>query len=91
MESQLIQRDRLAKGNTVTTATLIQVSTETMETLLLKIFWVVARRQFLVYNQRFGITCLSHLQGLRPKILSNITTTAEAFNYIHGNTVTSCD
>jgi hypothetical protein len=33
--------------------------------MLLKIFWVVAPRQFLVYNQRFGITCLSHLQGLR--------------------------
>jgi hypothetical protein len=28
--------------------------------MLLKLFWVVARRQFLVYNQRFGITCLSH-------------------------------
>jgi hypothetical protein len=35
--------------------------------LLLKIFWVVARRQFLVYVQRFGITCLSHL-GHTPKI-----------------------
>jgi hypothetical protein len=31
-----------------------------MSQLLLKIFWVIARRQFLVYNQRFGITCLSH-------------------------------
>jgi hypothetical protein len=35
--------------------------------MLLKMFWVVARRQFLVYDQRFGITCLSHLQGLRLK------------------------
>jgi hypothetical protein len=26
-------------------------------------FWVIARRHFLVYDQRFGITCLSHLQG----------------------------
>jgi hypothetical protein len=33
--------------------------------MLLKIFWVVTRRGFLVYDQRFGITCLSHLQGLR--------------------------
>jgi hypothetical protein len=50
----------------------------------LNIFWVVARRQFLVYDQRFGNTCLSHLQGLpkTQKILRNITTTAEAFNYI---------
>jgi hypothetical protein len=31
--------------------------------MLLKSFWVVARRQFLVYDQRFGITCLFHLQG----------------------------
>jgi hypothetical protein len=30
-----------------------------MVVMLLKRFWVVARRQFLVYNQR-----LSHLQGL---------------------------
>jgi hypothetical protein len=36
-----------------------------MTGLLLKSFWVVARRQFLVYNQRFGNTCLSHLQGLK--------------------------
>jgi sorbitol-specific phosphotransferase system component IIC len=54
---------------------------------LLKIFWVVTRRNFLVYDQRFGITCLSHLQGLRKKkkdfkrILSSITTTAEAYNF----------
>jgi hypothetical protein len=55
------------------------------EEMLLKF----ARRQFLVYDQLFGITCLSHLQGLpkiyagqQPKkILSSITTTAEAFNY----------
>jgi hypothetical protein len=33
--------------------------------MLLKSFWVVARRQVLVYNQRFGNTCLSHLQSLR--------------------------
>jgi hypothetical protein len=33
--------------------------------LLLKIFWVITRRHFLVHDQRFGITCLSHLQGLR--------------------------
>jgi hypothetical protein len=74
--------------------------------MLLEIFWVVPRRHFLVHDQRFGITCLSHLQALRPrrrdkqvipkrwsytknwrrvttqKISSNITTTAEAFNYI---------
>jgi hypothetical protein len=31
--------------------------------LLLKIFCVVAPRQFLAY-EHFGITCLSHLQGL---------------------------
>jgi hypothetical protein len=35
--------------------------------LLLKIFWVITRRHFLVYDQRFGITCLSHLQDLRKK------------------------
>jgi hypothetical protein len=33
--------------------------------ILLKTFLVVARRQFLVYDQNFGITYLSHLQGLR--------------------------
>jgi hypothetical protein len=59
--------------------------------MFLKIFWVVARRQFLVYDQRFGTTCLSNLHNLgntqkfdagqNPKNLSNITTTAEAFNY----------
>ena len=32
---------------------------------LLKIFWVVTRRRFLVYDKRFGITCLSHLQVKR--------------------------
>jgi hypothetical protein len=37
--------------------------------MLLKIFWVVARRQFLVYDQRFGTTCLSNLQGLRYNFL----------------------
>jgi hypothetical protein len=31
---------------------------------LLKIFCVVTRRHILVYDQCFGITCLSHLQGL---------------------------
>jgi hypothetical protein len=32
--------------------------------MLLKIFWVrpITRRHFLVHDQRFGITCLSHLQ-----------------------------
>jgi hypothetical protein len=30
--------------------------------LLLKIFWVVTWRHFLVYDQRFGITCLSRLK-----------------------------
>jgi hypothetical protein len=29
--------------------------------MLLKIFWIVTRRHFFVYDQRFGITCLSHL------------------------------
>jgi hypothetical protein len=33
--------------------------------MLIKTFWVLARRQFLVYDQSIGITCLSHLQGLR--------------------------
>jgi hypothetical protein len=37
--------------------------------MLLKILWVVTRRHFLVYDQRFGITCLSHLQVLFPKNL----------------------
>jgi hypothetical protein len=36
--------------------------------VLLKSFWVVARHQFLVYNQQFGNV--------------GYTTTAEAFNYI---------
>jgi hypothetical protein len=52
--------------------------------LFVAMLWVTWRH-FLVYDQRFGIICLSHLQGLRvttQKILSNITTTAEAFNYI---------
>jgi hypothetical protein len=35
--------------------------------MLLKIIWVVTRRHFLVHDQRFGITCLSHLQGLKEK------------------------
>jgi hypothetical protein len=35
--------------------------------LLLKIFWVATRRHFLEHYQRFGITCLSYLQGLRKK------------------------
>jgi hypothetical protein len=35
--------------------------------MLRKIFWVVTRRRFLVYDQRFGITCLSDLQGLEEK------------------------
>jgi hypothetical protein len=39
----------------------------TLLSLLLKIFWVVAPRQFLVYDQHFEITCLSQLQGLRQK------------------------
>jgi hypothetical protein len=34
---------------------------------VLKIFWVVTRRHFLVYDQRFGIIYLSHLQDLRKK------------------------
>jgi hypothetical protein len=36
---------------------------------MLKIIWVITRRHFLVYVQRFGITYLSHLQGLFPKTL----------------------
>jgi hypothetical protein len=32
--------------------------------MLYKIFWVFTRRRFLVRNQRFGTTCLSHPQGL---------------------------
>jgi hypothetical protein len=32
--------------------------------MLYKIFWVFTRRRFLVRNERFGTTCLSHLQGL---------------------------
>jgi hypothetical protein len=32
--------------------------------MLLKIFWVVTRRHFLVYDQRFGIICLSNLHTL---------------------------
>jgi hypothetical protein len=43
--------------------------TQTLITVLLKIFWVFTRRHFWVYDQRFGITCLSHLQGLFPKTL----------------------
>jgi hypothetical protein len=39
-----------------------------MVVMLLKSFWVVARPQFLVYNQRFWNTCLSHLQGLSLKM-----------------------
>jgi hypothetical protein len=35
--------------------------------MLHKIFWVVTWRCFLVYDQRFGITGLSHLQGLEEK------------------------
>jgi DNA mismatch repair ATPase MutL len=31
--------------------------------LLYKIVWVFTQRRFLVRNQRFGTTCLSHLQG----------------------------
>jgi hypothetical protein len=31
--------------------------------MLFKIFWVVTRRSFLVCDQRFGITCLSHVLG----------------------------
>jgi hypothetical protein len=41
--------------------------------LLLKIFWVVTRRRCLVYDQRFGITCLSHLQVF-PKTLKMVQT-----------------
>jgi hypothetical protein len=33
--------------------------------LLCKIFWVFTRHCFLVRNQRFGTTCLSHLQGVK--------------------------
>jgi hypothetical protein len=36
--------------------------------MLLKIFWVVTRRHFLVCDQRFGITFLSLLQGLSLKM-----------------------
>jgi hypothetical protein len=30
--------------------------------MLLKIFWVITRRHFLVHDQRFEITCLSPLK-----------------------------
>jgi hypothetical protein len=40
--------------------------TETAPDMFLKIFWGFARRQFLVYDQRFRKTCLSHL-GHTPK------------------------
>jgi hypothetical protein len=37
------------------------------------IFWVVTRRHiFLVYDQRFGFTRLSHLQGLELKDLKTL-------------------
>jgi hypothetical protein len=32
--------------------------------MLYTVFWVFTQRRFLVRNQRFGTTCLSHLQGL---------------------------
>lgn len=38
-----------------------------MVVMLHKIFWVVARRRFLVYDRRFGTACLSHLQGVEEK------------------------
>ena len=44
--------------------TLPSMSFTTKMALLLKMFWGVARRKFLMYDKRFGITCLSHLQGV---------------------------
>jgi hypothetical protein len=41
-------------------------SSETSENLL-KNFWVVARRQFLVYDQRFGIIHQKVKPGNNPK------------------------
>jgi hypothetical protein len=43
----------------------MQLKASAVVVMLLKSFWVVAWCQFLVYNQRFGNTRLSHLQGLR--------------------------
>jgi hypothetical protein len=34
--------------------------------LLHKIFWVVTLRHFFMYDQRFGITCLPHLEEKDP-------------------------
>jgi hypothetical protein len=41
----------------------------TIKNTLHKIFWVFTRRRFLVYDRRFGTTCLSHLQVLFLKTL----------------------
>ena len=49
----------------IETATIMSVSNIRIDTILSKCFWVFARRRyFMVRNERFGTTCLSHLQGL---------------------------
>jgi hypothetical protein len=50
----------------IETATIKSVSNIRTDTVLSKCFCVFARRRyFRVRNERFGTTCLSHLQGLK--------------------------
>jgi hypothetical protein len=61
-----------------------------MVVMLLKIFWVITRRHFLVYDQRFGITCLSHLPGLKKQALKRGQTSDPETLFIHQK-VTPCN
>jgi hypothetical protein len=42
----------------------MRLKASTVVVMLYKVFWVFTQHHFLVRNQRFGTTCLSHLQGL---------------------------